>query len=49
VQYSLSFPLQLWLYESASLFRYTYIACLVAYIERNNGGRGGSRDSLRDR
>jgi len=31
------------------MLRYTYIDCLVVHIKRKNGGRGGSRESLRDR
>jgi hypothetical protein len=30
--YFFSFPLQQWLYELASILRYTFIACLVYYI-----------------
>ena len=31
------------------MLNYTYIVCLVVYIEGQNGGFGGSRECLRDR
>ena len=28
----ITFPLQQWLHERASMLRYTYIACLITYL-----------------
>jgi len=44
----IAFPPKQWLHERTSMLRYTYTACLVC-IEGQNGGRSGSRESLRDR
>jgi hypothetical protein len=35
----IAFPLQQWLYERASLFRYTYIACLVTFLHSSDAPR----------
>jgi len=37
-----AFPLQQWLHESASLLRYTYIACIVTYTNSPTEYKGVS-------
>ena len=39
----IAFTLQLWLYETASMLRYTYITCLVTLFMRIVIGKGGKK------